>query len=88
MSQQTFVRGVKAETVEWFDMRDVTAVDLCRPVKRPTKTAGLSINLSPNLFRVTVATDLLNQNVPPSQVLNLLGHSNLLDDQALRQAAE
>ena len=40
------------------------------------KAAGLPAELSPHSFRVTVATDLLDQNIPLDQVQNLLGHAD------------
>jgi site-specific recombinase XerD len=54
----------------------ITAGDICRMVKRRVKAACLSLRISPHSFRVTVATDLLNQNVPLEDVQYLLGHAD------------
>lgn len=54
----------------------MTANDMCRMVKRRLKDAGLPGRLSPHSFRVTVATDLLAQDVPLEQVQYLLGHAD------------
>ena len=54
----------------------ITAGDICRMVKRRLKGAGLSLRISPHSFRVTVATDLLKQDVPLEQVQHLLGHAD------------
>jgi integrase len=40
------------------------------------RRAGLPHLFSPHSFRVTVVTDLLNQNVPLEDVQYLAGHSN------------
>ena len=45
-------------------------------VKRRMKAAGLHVDLSPHSFRVTVATDLLEKDVPLDQVQYLLGHAD------------
>lgn len=54
----------------------MTANDMCRMVKRRLKDVGLSSRLSPHSFRVTVATDLLSQDVPLEEVQYLLGHAD------------
>jgi integrase/recombinase XerD len=54
----------------------VPANDICRMVKRPLADAGLPLRISPHSFRVTVATDLLTQDVPLEQVQYLLGHAD------------
>ncbi len=54
----------------------ITAADICRMLKRRLKIAGLSLRISPHSFRVAVATDLLNQNVPLEDVQHLLGHAD------------
>lgn len=56
--------------------RGLTGVDVCRLVKRRLIAAALPTHLSPHSFRVSVATDLLNQNVPLTDVQYLLGHSD------------
>lgn len=45
-------------------------------MKRRLDDAGLPHLFSPHSFRVTVVTDLLNQNVPLEDVQYLAGHSN------------
>ncbi len=45
-------------------------------MKRRLKDAGLPELFSPHSFRVTVVTDLLNQNVPLEDVQYLAGHSS------------
>lgn len=54
----------------------LSGVDVCRLVKRRLAAAGLPAHLSPHSFRVAVATDLLGQNVPLTDVQFLLGHSD------------
>jgi site-specific recombinase XerD len=53
-----------------------TAGDLGRMIKRRFKNAGLPERLSPHSFRVTTATNLLDQNVPLEEVQHLLGHAD------------
>ncbi len=50
-------------------------------MKRRLTDAGLPHLFSPHTFRITVVTDLLNQNVPPEDVQYLAGHSNPLTTQ-------
>ena len=45
-------------------------------MKRRLADAGLPELFSPHSFRVTVVTDLLNQNVPLEDVQYLAGHSS------------
>jgi integrase/recombinase XerD len=45
-------------------------------MKRRLEDAGLPGLFSPHSFRVTVVTDLLNQNVPLEDVQYLAGHAN------------
>jgi site-specific recombinase XerD len=59
-----------------FTMNGVNGHDICRMVKRYAKKAGLPNNLSPHSLRVAVATDLLDQGVPLSDVQYLLGHAD------------
>jgi site-specific recombinase XerD len=54
----------------------MTAVDMCRMVKRRLKAAGLPARLSPHSFRVTTITDLLTQGVPLEDVQYLAGHAD------------
>jgi integrase/recombinase XerD len=48
----------------------------CKMLKRRLKHAGLPQLYSPHSFRVTVATDLLGQDVPLEDVQQLLGHAD------------
>ena len=59
-----------------FSGNGVNGHDICRMVKRYAKKAGLPNNLSPHSLRVAVATDLLDQGVPRSDVQYLLGHAD------------
>ena len=54
----------------------MTAVDMCRMVKRRMRQAGLPARLSPHSFRVTTITDLLEQCVPLEDVQHLAGHAD------------
>jgi integrase/recombinase XerD len=54
----------------------MTAIDMCRMVKRRMKEAGLPARLSPHSFRVTTITDLLEQGVPLEDVQHLAGHAD------------
>ena len=45
-------------------------------MKRRLEDAGLPDLFSPHSFRVTVVTDLLNQNIPLEDVQYLAGHSS------------
>lgn len=54
----------------------MTASDMGRMVKRRLRDAGLSNRLCPHSFRVTTVTDLLEQNVPLSDVQYLAGHAD------------
>ena len=54
----------------------MTAVDMCRMVKRRMKAIGLPPQLSPHSFRVTTMTDLLKQGVALDEVQHLIGHSH------------
>jgi site-specific recombinase XerD len=56
--------------------RNFSANDVCRMVKRRLKDQNLPDRISPHSFRVTVATDLLKQDVPLEQVQHLLGHAD------------
>jgi integrase len=56
--------------------KGLTAVDVCRLVKRRVKAAGLPDRLSPHSFRVCVVTDLLSQGVPLEDVQQLAGHAD------------
>ena len=56
--------------------RQMTAIDICRMVKRRLKAAGLPKSLSPHSFRSCAATDLLMQGVAMEDVQYLLGHSD------------
>ena len=54
----------------------ITAVDICRLVKRRLKSAGLPTSISPHSFRSCTATDLLLQGVALEDVQYFLGHSD------------
>lgn len=55
----------------------MTAVDMCRMVKRRLRDAGLPTRLSPHSFRVTTVTDLLTQGVSLEDVQYLAGYGEL-----------
>lgn len=54
----------------------MSAIDICRMVKRRLKAAGLPLSASPHSFRSCTATDLLEQGVSLEDVQYLLGHSD------------
>lgn len=54
----------------------MSAVDMCRMMKRRLKDSSLPLRLSPHSFRVTTITDLLEQNVPLEDVQYLAGHAD------------
>jgi integrase/recombinase XerD len=54
----------------------MSAIDMCRMVKRRLKDFGLPPRLSPHSFRVTTITDLLEQGVPLEDVQYLAGHAD------------
>lgn len=54
----------------------MSGVDICRMMKRRLKAAGLPGQFSPHSFRVSVVTDLLEQNVPLEDVQYLAGHAD------------
>ncbi len=56
--------------------RQISAIDVCRMVKRRLKAAQLPVICSPHSFRSCTATDLLLQGVPLEDVQYLLGHSD------------
>lgn len=53
----------------------LTTKAICELVKRRLSDAGLPSRLSPHSFRVTTATNLLEQGVPLEEVQHLLGHA-------------
>ena len=55
--------------------RLLSGIDICRLVKRRLAAAELPTHLSQHSFRVSVATDLLQQSIPLEDVQFLLGHS-------------
>ena len=59
-----------------LSLNAVDGIDLCRMVKRRLHDARLPARISPHSFRVTVATDLLSQDMPLDQVQYLLGHAD------------
>jgi site-specific recombinase XerD len=54
----------------------MSAVDICRMVKRRLEVADLSTLISPHSFRSCAATDLLSQGVHLDDVQYLLGHAD------------
>jgi len=52
----------------------MTAIDICRMMKRRLKAADLPDQYSPHSFRVATVTDLLEQNVELEDVPHLAGH--------------
>src|SRR6202011_324596 len=54
----------------------ISAVDVCRMMKRRLRDAGLPGILSPHSFRVTTITDLLEQGIPLEDVQRLAGHAD------------
>jgi integrase/recombinase XerD len=54
----------------------MTAVDMCRMVKRKMKAARLWATLSPRSFRVTTITDLLTQGIALDDVQRLAGQAD------------
>lgn len=54
----------------------VSAIDICKMMKRRLRDAGLPGHFSPHSFRVSVVTDLLEQNVPLEDVQHLAGHAD------------
>lgn len=56
--------------------KQISAIDICRMMKRRLKDAGLPTLYSPHSFRVTVATDLLEQGIDIKDVQHLLGHAD------------
>lgn len=57
--------------------KPITAIDICRMVKKRCHEAGLSNSLSPHGFRVGTITDLLKQGVPLEDVSFLAGHADM-----------
>jgi site-specific recombinase XerD len=54
----------------------VTAIDICRMVKRRLAAAGIQGGASPHSFRACTATDLLLHGTALEDVQHLLGHSD------------
>jgi site-specific recombinase XerD len=54
----------------------MTAIDVCRMVKRRLKDAGLPSRLSPHSFRVMTITDLLEHGSEIDEVQYLAGHAD------------
>ena len=63
-------------STDTFTKTGMEGRDICRMVKRYLVRADLPTNLSPHSCRVGVATDLLEQGVPLSDVQYLLGHAD------------
>ncbi len=56
--------------------RRMTAIDMCRMVKRRLKKAKLSPHLSPHSFRVATLTDLLESGTELADVQHFAGHAD------------
>ncbi|MEM7785676.1 MAG: tyrosine-type recombinase/integrase [Planctomycetota bacterium] len=56
--------------------RAISAIDICRMLKRRLDSAGLPTKFSPHSFRSCAATDLLTQGVPLDEVQYLLSHAD------------
>jgi site-specific recombinase XerD len=54
----------------------MSAIDMCRMVKRRLKAAGILTGASPHSFRACTATDLLLHGTELEAVQHLLGHSD------------
>jgi integrase/recombinase XerD len=54
----------------------MSAIDICRMMKRRLKAAGLPTEFSPHSFRVTTITDLLEHNTALEDVQHLAGHAD------------
>lgn len=54
----------------------MSGFDIYRMMTRRMKKAGLPSQLTPHSFRVTTATDLLDQGIPLEDVQYLLGHAD------------
>src|SRR5262245_60693891 len=54
----------------------MSAIDMCRMVKRRLKDADLPLRLSPHSFRVTTITDLLEHGSEINEVQYLAGHAD------------
>jgi site-specific recombinase XerD len=65
-----------ADKTKQLNRDDYDAHSIRQMMKRRLKSAGLPDLFSPHSFRVTVVTDLLNQNVPLEDVQYLAGHSS------------
>ena len=63
-------------TTKFLILDGLEAHGIRRMLKRRLNDAGLPHLYSPHSFRVTVVTDLLNQNVPLEDVQYLAGHSS------------
>jgi site-specific recombinase XerD len=57
-------------------MNRMSAIDICRMVKRRLKDAGLPSRLSPHSFRVMTITDLLEHGSEIDEVQYLAGHAD------------
>jgi site-specific recombinase XerD len=57
-------------------MNRMTAIDICRLVKRRLKDAGLPSRLCPHSFRVMTITDLLEHGSEMEEVQYLAGHAD------------
>ena len=74
--ESPFFRTATGRRRQALSANAMTAVDMCRMVKRRMKEAGLPARLSPHSFRVTTITDLLEQGIPLEDVQHLAGHAD------------
>lgn len=70
-----FFRTIAGRTGR-FTTTPLSAIDICRLIKRRLAAAGLPPHLSPHSFRVATVTDLLTQGIPLEDVQHLAGHSD------------
>lgn len=56
--------------------RRMSAIDMCRMVKRRLIKAGLPNHLSPHSFRVSTLTDLLESGIELAEVQQFAGHAD------------
>jgi integrase/recombinase XerD len=68
-------RSARGKTDRMTERR-MTAIDICRMVKRRLKKAKLPGHLSPHSFRVATLTDLLESGVELADVQHFAGHAD------------
>jgi site-specific recombinase XerD len=55
----------------------MTGNDIYKMMRRLAERAGIGTRISPQSFRVAIATDLYEQGVPDSEIQTLLGRSDV-----------